>query len=180
MPEAPVLPTAPAGDSPITSFADLQRLLVRDHVMHEVHQEAEEVVISTQKGELDSVLFMRWRKQAGVLEYIQPLPFEVPTESTVAMESAICRLNFSSILVGCLVFAAKVRRVFFRATLPILPRGELLPEEIRAYFRLCVNTAAEFLPELRALAEKPPASAPASGRAEHSPPDVLKTYNRDG
>lgn len=135
----------------VRSFADLLDLLKRDGVPHEVNVETSEVVIPTQRGPLDSVLLIRWQADAGVVQMIQPLTFEVPAERLPAMESALCRLNPALVVAGFEI-AYERRRVGFRTTLPLQPRGGLLPDEIQTCFRITVKTAADFLPTLSRIA----------------------------
>jgi len=82
---------------------------------------------------------------------IQPLTFEVPPERIPAMEAALCRLNPALVVAG-FELAYERRRVGFRTTLPLQPRGGLLPDEIQTYFRITVKTAADFLPTLSRIA----------------------------
>lgn len=135
----------------VRSYADLLDLLRRDGVPHEANLETSEVVIPTQRGPLDAVLLIRWQADAGVVQMIQPLTFEVPPERIPAMEVALCRLNPALVVAG-FELAYERRRVGFRTTLPLQPRGGLLPDEIQTYFRITVKTAADFLPTLSRIA----------------------------
>ena len=67
------------------------------------------------------------------------------------MEAALCRLNPALVVAG-FELAYERRRVGFRTTLPLQPRGGLLPDEIQTYFRITVKTAADFLPTLSRIA----------------------------
>lgn len=135
----------------VRTFSELLELLKRDGVPHEANPETSEVVIPTQRGPLDSVLLIRWQQEAGVVQLIQPLTFEVPVERLAAMESALCRLNPALVVAGFEI-AYERRRVGFRTTLPLQPRGGILPDEIQTYFRITVKTAADFLPTLSRVA----------------------------
>lgn len=135
----------------VSSFSDLLALLKNDGVPHEGNLETSEVVIPTQRGPLDSVLLIRWQTDAGVVQIIQPLTFEVPIERMPAMEAALCRLNPALVVAGFEI-AYEHRRIGFRTTLPLQPRGGVLPEEIQTYFRITVKTAADFLPTLSRIA----------------------------
>lgn len=137
---------------PVRSFADLLALLQKDGVPHEVNLPSSEVIIPTQRGALDAVLLLRWQQDAGVVQFIQPLPFEIPKERIPALEAAICRLN-PALVVSGFELAYDQRRVGFRTTLPFMPRGELTADEIQAYFRVTVKTAADFLPTLSRIAQ---------------------------
>lgn len=136
----------------VRSFADLLALLQRDGVPHEANLPGSELVIPTQRGALDAVLLLRWQQDAGVVQFIQPLPFEIPAERIPALEAAICRLNPALVVAG-FELAYDQRRVGFRTTLPFMPRGGLSAEEIQAYFRVTVKTAADFLPTLQRIAQ---------------------------
>lgn len=135
----------------VRSYSDLLDLLKRDGVPHEANPDDSELVIPTERGPLDSVLLIRWQQDAGVVQMIQPLTFEVPPERIAAMETALCRLNPALVVAGFEI-AYERRRVGFRTTLPLQPRGGLLPEEIQTYFRIVVKTAADFLPTLGRIA----------------------------
>lgn len=88
------------------------------------------MVIPTQRGPLDSVLLIRWQTDAGVVQIIQPLTFEVPIERMPAMEAALCRLNPALVVAGFEI-AYEHRRVGFRTTLPLQPRVESSPRKSR-------------------------------------------------
>lgn len=137
---------------PVCSFADLLALLQKDGVPHEANLPGAELIIPTQRGALDAVLLLRWQQDAGVVQFIQPLPFEVPKERIPALEAAICRLN-PALVVSGFELAYEQRRIGFRTTLPFMPRGGLTAEEIQAFFRVTVKTAADFLPTLSRIAQ---------------------------
>ena len=76
------------------------------------------------------------------------------------------------------------RSVGFRTTLPLQPRGGVLPEEIQTYFRITVKTAADFLPTLSRIATGlgsphnvlTDAQADLSAAQTGSGPGALNTY----
>ena len=76
---------------PVCSFADLLALLQKDGVPHEANLPGAELIIPTQRGALDAVLLLRWQQDAGVVQFIQPLPFEVPKERIPAIEAAVLK-----------------------------------------------------------------------------------------
>lgn len=151
-PSAPTS-TPPAADpnALVRSFQDLLSLLTRDSVTHQPNVEGEEIIVPTQMGELASALVLRWRTADGALQFIQPLPIEVPIEQLANMESAINRLNFGMAFAG-FALSHEARRVLYRLTLPLFVRGGLLPQEIKAYFSIAVKTASDSLPVLKRVA----------------------------
>ena len=177
--------------SQITSYASLLALLERDGVMHLNHAVDQTVQIPTQRGQLDGILLIRWQEADGVVQFIQSLPVPVPEDKIPAMESAIARLNHALALPG-LDLNHEYRSLVYRQTLPLFPRGYVMPDELQAMFRLCVKTASDVLPTLVRIirgesqavnavaevqrdmtqaAETPPltASAPAPGSASAEP-----------
>lgn len=170
----------------VSSFQDLLDLLRRDNVMHQPNVAAGEVLIPTQRGQLDSVLMMRWQDEEGVLQFVQPLSVEIPAERMAAIAQAVTRLNPALAIAG-FELSYERRRLAFRTTLPLMPRGGLLPAEIQTYFRITVKTAADFVPTFGRIASGH--SAPetiiadaqrdldAVERAEQKPaPGALGTY----
>jgi hypothetical protein len=91
-------------------------------------------------------------KRDGVPHEANPETSEVviPTQRG-PLESALCRLNPALVVAGFEI-AYERRRVGFRTTLPLQPRGGILPDEIQTYFRITVKTAADFLPTLSRVA----------------------------
>ena len=146
--------TAQAAAEPnplVRNYQELLALLTRDSVTHEPRVAAEEVIIPTQMGELASAQVICWRAADGALQFIQPLPLEVPVEHLPAMESALNRLNFGLAFAGYSL-SHENRRVLYRLTLPLFVRGGLLPGEIKAYFSIAVKNAADALPVLKRIA----------------------------
>lgn len=169
----------------VRSYQELLDLLRRDNVMHQPNLAAGEVLIPTQRGQLDSVLMMRWQTEESVLQFVQPLAFEIPAERMQAMAVALSRLN-PALAISGFELSYERRRVVFRTTLPLMPRGGLLPGEIQMYFRITVKTAADFLPTLSRVAagQASPDTIVADAtrdleaveRGAQKPPDVLGTY----
>lgn len=133
-------------------FPDLLKLLDRDEVPHEATLDSCEVVIPTKQRALDSLLLIRWQVETGTVQFIQPLPFEIPLERLPAVETAVCRLNPMLLLPGFEI-EYNTRRVGYRTVLSLLPRGGVLAAEVQAYFRVTVKTAADFFPVLARVAD---------------------------
>lgn len=131
----------------IRSFQDLLHVLERDGVPHQTELSEKTVRIPTQKGELDSVLLLRWQDSDGVLQFIQALPLEVPQDKLDLLTEAVTRLNHVMAIPGFDVNHGH-RLLAFRLYLPLYPRGEVTPGEVQAMFRLAVKTASDFLPVL--------------------------------
>ena len=154
--QADAQPEAQAAAAPadpfVTTYGELLALLNHDGVPHQANITTKEVVIPTQKGALDSVLLMRFQDEQGVLQFIQLLTVEVPPERIPAIESALARLNAVLVVAG-FELSHETRRLAYRASLPLFPRGGLLSSEIQAYFRMAVKTASDFLPTFARIAE---------------------------
>lgn len=148
----PEAPAAEPADRFVTTYGELLALLNHDGVPHQANITTKEVVIPTQKGALDSVLLIRFQEEQGVLQFIQLLTLEVPPERIPAVESALARLNAVLVVAG-FELSHETRRLAYRATLPLFPRGGLLSSEIQAYFRMAVKTASDFLPTFARIAE---------------------------
>jgi len=151
----------------VKNYKELVQLLQRDGVSHQANVSSSEVLIPTQRAQLDSVLILRWQEPEAVLQFIQPLNFEIPESRLNAMDAAVARLNPVLIIAGFEI-SHELRRVAFRSTLPLLPRGGLAPGEIQTYFRVAVKTAADFMPTLMRIA---------AGQAE--PTTIVADAKRD-
>ncbi|MBL8636728.1 MAG: YbjN domain-containing protein [Myxococcales bacterium] len=134
----------------IGNFADLVKLLEKDGVLHKTDLAEQTVQIPTQRGELDSVLLMRWQDSDGVVQFIQALPIEVPADKLLIVSDAVTRLNHALAIPG---FDLNHQHglVAYRLYLPIYPRGSVRPNEVQAMFRLTVKTAADFFPTIRRI-----------------------------
>lgn len=135
----------------IGSYRDLLDLIMTQGVLCQSLPAESAVQIPTQWGELDGILLIRWQESDGVIQFIQSLPMTIPPERMAAMAEAITRLNHGLALPG-FDLAHEDRSVAFRQLLPLVPRGQVLPQEIMAMFRMTVRNAALFLPALRAVA----------------------------
>ena len=85
----------------IGNFPDLVKLLEKDGVLHKTDLAEQTVQIPTQRGELDSVLLMRWQDSDGVVQFIQALPIEVPADKLLIVSDAVTRLNH------CLLYTSR-------------------------------------------------------------------------
>ena len=134
----------------IGNFLDLIKLLEKDGVLHKTDQAEQTVQIPTQRGELDSVLLMRWQESDGVIQFIQALPMEVPADKLDLASDALTRLNHALAIPG---FDLNHQHglIAYRLYLPIYPRGAVKPNEVQAMFRLTVKTAADFFPTIRRI-----------------------------
>ena len=134
----------------IGNFPDLVKLLEKDGVLHKTDIPEQTVQIPTQRGELDSVLLMRWQESDGVIQFIQALPIEVPADRLPVLSDALTRLNHALAIPG-FDLNHEHGLVAYRLYLPIYPRGSVRPNEIQAMFRLTVKTAADFYPTIRRI-----------------------------
>lgn len=134
----------------IGNFPDLVKLLEKDGVLHKTDLPEQTVQIPTQRGEMDSVLLMRWQDSDGVIQFIQALPMEIPADKLLLASDALARLNHALAIPG---FDLNHQHglIAYRLYLPIYPRGSVRPNEIQAMFRLTVKTAADFFPTIRRI-----------------------------
>jgi len=131
----------------ISSYQDLVNLLVKDGVQHEADAASKSARILTEQNGFSGVQLIRWQEEDGVLQFIQSMPIEVADDKLAAIESAVARLNHALAWPG-LDVNHEYHMVAYRVVLPLLPRGLVLPQEIRACFRLAVKTAADLTPTL--------------------------------
>lgn len=131
----------------ISSYQDLVNLLVKDGVQHEADAASKSARILTEQNGLSGVQLIRWQEEDGVLQFIQSMPIEVADDKLAAIESSVARLNHALAWPG-LDVNHEYHMVAYRVVLPLLPRGLVLPQEIRACFRLAVKTAADLTPTL--------------------------------
>ena len=157
---------APAQQSmEVTSFDDLVKLLSRDGINHQSNLEQKYVVTPTRKDPLNSVLVIRWAAPDGVVHFIQVMPVEIPEGRLPAIESAMIRMNHAYPVPG-LGYNHEASTLYFRFTVPLLPRGKLTEQEVGEYFSYCVNQAASLLPTMEAVA-----------KSEIDPADALAHFN---
>lgn len=131
----------------ISSYQELVNLLAKDGVQHEADAGSRSARILTEQNGLSGVQLIRWQEEDGVLQFIQSMPVEVADDKLPAIENAVARLNHALAWPG-LDINHEYHMVAYRVVLPLLPRGSVLPEEIRACFRLAVKTAADLTPSL--------------------------------
>ena len=134
----------------LRSFADLLHVLAQDGVPHQTDAEEKTVRIPTQRGDLDSVLLLRWQDGDGVIQFIQALPLSVPHEQVAVVCDALARLNHAMAIPG-LDLNHTHRVLAYRLYLPLYPRGEVAAGEVQAMFRLAVKSASDMLPVLTQL-----------------------------
>ena len=134
----------------LRSFDDLIALMNRDGVFHQVHAEDKSVRIPTEKRALDGVLIIRWQDRDNVLQFIHPMPFEVPPERSAAVERAITRINHALALPG-FGYNHDTRLLYFRIAAPLLPDG-VSETLVAAVFRAAVRTASDFYLALQRVA----------------------------
>ena len=134
----------------LRSFADLLHVLVQDGVPHQADHAESTVRIPTQRGDLDSVLLLRWQDSDGVIQFIQALPLPVSQEQVGLVCDALTRLNHAMAIPG-LDLNHTHRVLAYRLYLPLYPRGEVAAGEVQAMFRLAVKSASDMLPVLTRL-----------------------------
>lgn len=177
----------PQGDpdstnDPLTSFAELCEFLDEQQIAYEKDGESQYVIIETQQGPIDSVMVIRWALSDGVVHFFQVMPLELPAERIPPVESAIIRLNHAYPVPG-LGMNHEANALYFRFTVPILPRGFLSEIEVSEYFNYTVNQAAALFPTMQAVIQGtvPPAEALAfhNANAAGGPKGPYGTWTRE-
>ena len=117
----------------INNFPGLVDVLSQDGLSFQKNDEQLSILIPTKKADFEGVLLIRWAARDGVIHFVQSLPIEVDTERLAELEEAIIRLNHALPLPGLGMNHAGPS-LYFRLTVPLLPRGGLTPKDLRAYF----------------------------------------------
>jgi len=152
--DAPPPPAPPAEqETPVASFEQLKAFLTKQNVQFEADDESQNVAIPTQRGPIDSVMVIRWAASDGVVHFVQIMPFELPADRIPAVESAIVRMNHAYPVPG-LGMNHDANAIYFRFTVPLLPRGSLSEDEISEFFSYTINQAAALHPTIEAVIKK--------------------------
>ena len=141
-----------AQPSEVTSFNELKAALTRIGINHQANDEQLFALVAVQNKEFKAAQVIRWAQPDGVVHFIQVIPVKVPEEQISNVEAAIVRLNHSYPIPG-LGMNHQTQTLYFRMTVPLLPRGHILDTEIRDYFGYCVNQAIQLEPTMTALSE---------------------------
>lgn len=149
----------------VASYDELVALLVADKVPHEPSPTERSVRIPTRGRGVDGVQVIRWQPQDGVVQFIQSVAGNLPDDRLPALAEAVARINHVLPVPG-LDLGHETRILAYRVALPLLPRGSVSAEEIRACFRYAVRTASALAATLArvAAAEIPPEAAVADAR----------------
>jgi hypothetical protein len=155
----------------ITSFDELVALLVADRVPHEASPAERSVRIPTRQRGVDGVQIIRWQPEDGVVQFIQSVAAGIDEARLPALADAIARLNHVLPVPG-LDLGHAGGLVSYRVALPLLPRGKVEPDEIRACFRYAVRTGGALAATVARLAagELRPEDAVADARNAVVPP----------
>lgn len=132
------------------TIEELVSQLIQDGIDH--RREGERVLIPVERGPLDSTLVLMWSSTHGLVQYIVPLPFEVPAERAPTFALGLCHVNHALMLPGFGI-DAEHRYPYFRMSHPLRPDGTIALGELRRGFSTAVRTAADLLPALAALSD---------------------------
>lgn len=136
----------------VSSFAQLIEILNTDKINHQPNEAENYTIVPINKNGLQAAQVIRWAAHDGVVHFIQVIPIQIEAERLPAIESAMIRLNHSYPVPG-LGMNHENNTPYFRLTVPLLPRGHLLENEVKEYFSFCVNQAVNFTPALLALSK---------------------------
>lgn len=129
------------------TYQDLLDLLNRDAVLHQAEPGEQSARIPTRRGGFEGVLTIRWQERDRVIQFIHPLPIEVPSARLAAVESAVARINHALALPGFGI-NHEARGLYYRVAVP-LPREGADGLDVVAVFQATVKNAADFYPALR-------------------------------
>ncbi len=151
--ETPATGTSMEKDSGsnVTDFAGLVELLNRDGVTHQTQMAEQAVLIPTEKGEIDSVLVIRWDSNQQIVHFIQPMTMQVPNDRLREVEHAMLRLNHAMPFPG-LGINHDANVAYFRMSVPVDVRGMQVPE-IRQRFSQTLALAAKWQPVLKKVVD---------------------------
>ncbi len=138
----------------LTTFDEMVAALERAGVPHQAVTDKKTVRIATNYRGLAGVMLIRWQDREGVLQYVQPLPIEIPKNRVAAMETAMVRLNHTISLPGFGLDHSN-RQAYYRFVAHLQPRGGLDETELKLYFQLTITQAAGFMPPLKEVADVP-------------------------
>ncbi len=115
----------------------------------------ETVSIPTRLGDEEGVLHIRWQGEAGLVQFVHPVPLEVPFERRAEMLEALNRVNHQLAVLG-FTLNPDDGYCSFRTQAFLDPEGCLLVGLVGALIATCARTVLEYLPALRAVAIPPP------------------------
>jgi len=137
-----------ASASEIDSFEALVAQLEDEEISYTRAEEETAVILPTKLGEEKSYLHIRWEPTPGIVEFVQPLPFEVPDNRHWEVWKAISEINFELPVLG-FVFNPEDGVISFRTQTYLGPEGIPLAF-IGALIQTSVKTAAQCIPQLKA------------------------------
>ena len=138
------------------SFDELLSQLESEGIPHSVGDDADDqrVTIPTLLGAEQSVLHLRWNDESGLLQFIQPLPLDVPettsTETRSAFSLRLHQIN-QTLLVPGFVLNSETGQVAYRTQHFLGQTGEVEPGLVGALISMCAKTAGNALEPLRNL-----------------------------
>ncbi len=134
----------------IRTFDDLVGLLKKDNVAHKIDKASKAVVLPIKKDDIEGVQVIRWADQDGVAHFVQTMSLKIPKERLTAVEAAASRLNHATPVAG-LGVNYDDQTVYFRMSVPIVPRGGLSAAEVRVYFQHTLRQALRSRPAMDAV-----------------------------
>lgn len=136
----------------LDSYDALVAALVADDVTHEAMPESSRVLMPVDFEGLKSTGILVWFKDVALVQFVLPLPWQVPEDRLSEIAEAALRLNHELIVPGFQLDYAN-RQVYFRLTQPRRPDGQIDKADVQRLVATAIQTSARFEPVLGLVAE---------------------------
>lgn len=138
---------------PISSFEGLMAQLDAEDLPYRRDEAEDALIVPTRLGEKeDCILHIRWEALPGVVQFIQVLPFKVPSNRLDEMAVLIGGINVSLPVLG-FTLNPQTGVMAYRTHAFLGKEQAIAPGLVGALISSCVKTSKTFLPQLRAAAE---------------------------
>lgn len=137
----------------IGDFSALTLALQNDGAQLQVDDDARTIRLPLEEDWLTSVLWLRWDPEHTLLHVMLPLPEVIPSERVAAVESLITHINHKLVLPG-FGLDHESRAAYYRLSVPRGLGGEVSYLEVRKLLRTAIETAGDFAPLFRAVAQE--------------------------
>ncbi len=147
-----LVPSMLSAEELIRTYDELKASLDKAGMKYQEKKASNMVILSTSKGSYKGAQLIIWRKDSGVVHFMESLGVIVPKERLADTETAFLRLNHGLRIPG-LGINYKNGRVYFRTSVPLTPRGGIPESEVKNYSRLILREAVDVLPTVKAIIE---------------------------
>lgn len=135
----------------ISNYEEFAQFFSESGLLQQADPAAFSIRLPIKKDALDGVMFVRWEANTSVVHFVQTLDFEIPEARLPPYALAVCLLNHALSIPGFGINAG-LRQSYYRITMPLHPDGTITKQEVHGLFNHSVNTAAEHVEQLRAIA----------------------------